>query len=131
MYCMFCVVLCIICMYTCTVLLPPGGYPIAVNKYININIKIHPLCMMDSKNRNKCSQTKQMCDKGVSLPSNTTVFDFIFAFYSSNMFRSSIWPSSGFRLYYTTVHILYYYCLWLYIITVELLYSYWNTQLLF
>ena len=22
----------------CTVLLPPGGYPIAVNKYININI---------------------------------------------------------------------------------------------
>jgi hypothetical protein len=22
----------------CTVLLPPGGYPFAVNKYININI---------------------------------------------------------------------------------------------
>jgi len=28
-----CVVLCIVCVYMCTVLLPPGGYPIAVNKY--------------------------------------------------------------------------------------------------
>jgi len=33
MYCLLCVVLCIVCMYMCTVLLPPGGYPIAV-KYI-------------------------------------------------------------------------------------------------
>jgi hypothetical protein len=32
-YCWFCVVLCIVCVYMCTVLLPPGGYPIAV-KYI-------------------------------------------------------------------------------------------------
>jgi hypothetical protein len=45
-------------------------------------------------------------DKGVSIPSNTTMFDFIQLFYSSNMFRPSIWPSSGFSLYYTTVHIL-------------------------
>jgi hypothetical protein len=30
---LFCV-LCIVCVYMCTVLLPPGGYPIAVNKYI-------------------------------------------------------------------------------------------------
>ena len=34
MYCLFCVVLRIVCVYMCTVLLPPGGYPIAVNKYI-------------------------------------------------------------------------------------------------
>jgi len=33
MYCLFCVVLCIVCVFRCTVLLPPGGYPIAV-KYI-------------------------------------------------------------------------------------------------
>jgi len=33
MYCLFCVVLCIVCVYMSTVLLPPGGYPIAV-KYI-------------------------------------------------------------------------------------------------
>jgi len=33
MYFLFCVVLCIVCVYMCTVLLPPGGYPIAVNKY--------------------------------------------------------------------------------------------------
>ena len=32
---LFCVVLCVVCMYMCTVLLPPSGYPIAVNKYIN------------------------------------------------------------------------------------------------
>jgi uncharacterized Tic20 family protein len=33
MYCLFCVVLCIVRVYMCTVLLPPGGYPIAI-KYI-------------------------------------------------------------------------------------------------
>jgi len=33
MYYLFCVILCIVYVYTCTVLLPPGGYPIAVNKY--------------------------------------------------------------------------------------------------
>jgi len=38
MYCLFCVVLCIVCVHMCTVLLPPGGYPIAVNKYINTEI---------------------------------------------------------------------------------------------
>ena len=36
---LFCSVLCIVCVYMCTVLLPPGGYPIAVNKYI---ISQHP-----------------------------------------------------------------------------------------
>ena len=30
MYCLFCVVLCIVCVYMCTELLPPGGHPIAV-----------------------------------------------------------------------------------------------------
>jgi hypothetical protein len=34
MYCLFCVVLCIVCVQMCIVLLPPGGNPIAVNKYI-------------------------------------------------------------------------------------------------
>jgi len=34
MYCLFCVILCIVCVYMCIVLLPPGGYSIAVNKYI-------------------------------------------------------------------------------------------------
>jgi len=33
-YCFFCVVLCTVCVSMCTVLLPPGGYPTAVNKYI-------------------------------------------------------------------------------------------------
>jgi hypothetical protein len=37
MYCLFCVVLRIVCVYMCTVLLPPGGYPIAV-KYIIYHI---------------------------------------------------------------------------------------------
>ena len=36
MYCLFFEVLCIVCVYMCTVLLPPGGYPIAV-KYIISN----------------------------------------------------------------------------------------------
>jgi hypothetical protein len=30
MYCLFCDVLCIVYVYMCTKLLPPGGYPIAV-----------------------------------------------------------------------------------------------------
>jgi hypothetical protein len=33
-YCLFCDVICIVCVYMCIVLLPPGGYPTAVNKYI-------------------------------------------------------------------------------------------------
>jgi len=33
MYCLFCVVFCIVFVYMCTELLLPGGYPIAV-KYI-------------------------------------------------------------------------------------------------
>jgi len=37
MYCLFCVVLCVVCVYMCTELLPPGGYPIAV-KYIIYHI---------------------------------------------------------------------------------------------
>jgi len=35
MYFLFCVFLYIVCVYMCTVLLPPGGYPIAV-KYIHV-----------------------------------------------------------------------------------------------
>ena len=34
---LFCVVLCIVCVYMCTELLPPGGYQIAV-KYISYHI---------------------------------------------------------------------------------------------
>ena len=37
MYCLFCVILCIVLLYMCTVLLPPGGYPIAV-KYVTYHI---------------------------------------------------------------------------------------------
>jgi magnesium-transporting ATPase (P-type) len=37
LYGLFCDVLCIVCVYMCTVLLPPGGYPIAV-KYIIYHI---------------------------------------------------------------------------------------------
>ena len=32
------VVLCIVCVYMCTVLLPPGVNPTAVNKYVNIDV---------------------------------------------------------------------------------------------
>jgi len=35
MYCLFCVVLCIVFVYMCTELLPPGGYPIAVKYNIS------------------------------------------------------------------------------------------------
>jgi hypothetical protein len=38
MYCLF-VILCIVCVQMCTVLLPPGVNPTAVNKYINILMK--------------------------------------------------------------------------------------------
>jgi hypothetical protein len=39
MYCLFCV-LCIVRVYLCTQLLPPGGYPIAV-KYIISYVNYH------------------------------------------------------------------------------------------
>jgi len=35
---LFCVVLCIVCVYMCTVLLPPGGYPIAVKYSMSYHI---------------------------------------------------------------------------------------------
>ena len=35
-----CVVLRIVCVYMCTVLLPLGVNPVAVNKYINLNTKV-------------------------------------------------------------------------------------------
>jgi len=38
MYCLFCDVLCIVCVYMCTELLPPGGYPIAVKYIISYRI---------------------------------------------------------------------------------------------
>ena len=34
MFCFHCVVLCIVCVQMCTVLLPPGVNPTAVNKHI-------------------------------------------------------------------------------------------------
>jgi len=39
MYCLSCDVLCIVCVYMCTELLPPGGYPVAV-QYIISNTEI-------------------------------------------------------------------------------------------
>jgi hypothetical protein len=39
MYWLFCDLLSIVCVYMCTVLLPPGGYPIAVSKYISYHNK--------------------------------------------------------------------------------------------
>jgi len=39
MYCLFCEVLCIVCVYMCTELLPPGGYTIAVEYIISYHIK--------------------------------------------------------------------------------------------
>jgi len=40
MYCLFCDVLCIACVYMCTELLPPGGNPIAVKIYHIISYHI-------------------------------------------------------------------------------------------
>jgi hypothetical protein len=40
---LFCIVLCIVFVLMCTVLLPSGGYPIAVNKYI---IMYHIRCLL-------------------------------------------------------------------------------------
>jgi len=39
MYCLFCVVLCIVFVHMCTVLLPPGGYPLAVKYIIRMLLK--------------------------------------------------------------------------------------------
>jgi len=38
MYCLFCDVSCIVCVYMCTEQLPPGGYPIAVKYIISYHI---------------------------------------------------------------------------------------------
>ena len=38
MYCLFCDVPCIVCVYMCTEQMPPGGYPIAVKYIISYRI---------------------------------------------------------------------------------------------
>ena len=40
--CVDCVVLCIVCVQMCTVLLPPGVNPIAVDQYITTRCAIRP-----------------------------------------------------------------------------------------
>ena len=42
MYCLFCDVPCIVCVYMCTEQLPPGGCPIAVKYVISYHIKYLP-----------------------------------------------------------------------------------------
>jgi len=49
MYCLFCVVLSIVCVYMCDVLLPPGGYPIAVKCIISYKTK--PIIVTWHQNR--------------------------------------------------------------------------------
>jgi hypothetical protein len=39
--CLFCVILCIVCVYMCTEPLPPGGYPIAVKYIISYIVSYH------------------------------------------------------------------------------------------
>jgi len=46
MYCLFCVVLCIVFVYMCTEQLPPAGYPIAV-KYIISSKKLNHVLLGD------------------------------------------------------------------------------------
>ena len=43
MYCLSRVVLCIVCVYMCTELLPPGAYPIAVNP---LKPELNPICYL-------------------------------------------------------------------------------------
>jgi len=46
----------------CTVLLPPGLNPTAVNKYININImEAEPPCKTMYLNKNKITEVNYMC----------------------------------------------------------------------
>jgi len=42
MYSLFYAVLRIVCVYMCTVLLPPAGYPIAFDKYIYLYLSARP-----------------------------------------------------------------------------------------
>jgi hypothetical protein len=52
MYCLFCLVLCIVWVYMCTELLPPGGYPIAVKYIVSYHIiseRVYCLCLKNLK----------------------------------------------------------------------------------
>jgi len=43
MYCLFCIVPCIVCVYICTVLLPPVGYQISVKYIISYHTIFSPI----------------------------------------------------------------------------------------
>src|SRR5215475_28491 len=55
MYCLFYVALCIVCVYMCTVLLPPGGYPIAV-KYISYHDDKSTAMLVSRRKRNEIKE---------------------------------------------------------------------------
>jgi len=59
---LFCVVLCIVCVYMCTVLLPLGGYPIAVNKYIISSYHIISYHIISYHIIHTCEVTNQNTD---------------------------------------------------------------------
>jgi hypothetical protein len=68
MFCLFCVVLYIVCVYMCTELLPPGGYLIAVKYIIPIFITedIHAIGGIRTINPSKPASATQALDRAVT-----------------------------------------------------------------
>jgi hypothetical protein len=78
MYFLFYVVLCIVSVYMCTVLLPPGGYSIAVNKYI---ISHHIIYLFSDKAYTAC----QTCRPAEATPLLLQVYDKNYIVYWSSV----------------------------------------------
>ena len=91
MYCLFCSVLCIVCVYMCTVLLPPGDNPIAVNKYI-ISVACPALQYFST-----FSHKRHDFRKRISYWTQKVCFEFLYNFclkhFSFQEELSEIWPN--------------------------------------
>ena len=85
-----------VCVCVCTILLPPGVNPIAVNKYINMSINT-----MEPDNSWPCSQQPAICSSPAPtvsnpLPLTFTFFEFhpIASYHLRPNLRSCFFPSS-------------------------------------
>jgi hypothetical protein len=69
MYCLFCVIIYIVCVYMCTILLPPGGYPIAVKYIVSCTINYRMIVFYHETICDMCCSLQQNFPKSTFIVS--------------------------------------------------------------
>jgi len=75
MYWLFCDVLCIFCVYMCTELLPPGGYPTAVKYIISYQYKNMIRKQYNIVGSDKCNTENIYLNINLFVTTKTNLYD--------------------------------------------------------